>query len=136
MCVTDRVPPVISGCPSSFQQYSDQGLTYTHVSWTVPTATDNLDSVAVTLTTGSDPGSIFYESPVPYTIRYDARDNNNNLALPCIFSIVVSSTYHVYINLDVVPRDPVLFLVLGYEYDKSRPTKTTGVTTVNGRLKN
>jgi hypothetical protein len=94
LVTTDFVIPGIWGCPASFHQYSDRGLTYTRVNWTAPTATDNLDtSVTVSLTTGSAPGSIFYESLVPYTIRYDAQDSAGNAALPCIFTIIISGMF-------------------------------------------
>lgn len=83
----DTSSPVISGCPEDIVVTSSS--TFTQVTWTAPTATD--DSGEVTVETNYPNPSIFVSSNMPtITVTYTFSDPSGNTAV-CEFTISVSS---------------------------------------------
>jgi hypothetical protein len=83
--VTDGESPTWTGCPQNIAQPAEQGACGAAVSWTEPTASDNL---AVTRQTKThEPGAVF---PVGTTqVIYTAYDAQNNPAA-CSFTVKVT----------------------------------------------
>ena len=80
--------PVISGCPQDIAQAVPAAGQTTAVSWTPPTATDNVtpDNQIIMTQTHRHTGSQF---PVgTTTVTYVATDAAGNSAL-CIFNVVI-----------------------------------------------
>lgn len=82
--IFDNVPPVLSGCPGnlSVKATSVSGAV---VSWTAPTATDNVNG-AVTPLGSATPGSTFPIGVTPVT--YNATDGSGNTS-SCTFDVSV-----------------------------------------------
>ncbi|XP_070536967.1 hyalin-like [Ptychodera flava] len=83
--VEDNEPPVITNCPENITANTDQGLSTTNVTWTVPTATDNSGDVP-TINANHQSDSPF--SAGSTVVKYTATDTSGNKA-QCIFVIDV-----------------------------------------------
>ena len=95
--IRDVTPPIISGCPSSVNIFSDRGSNGTRFTWNIPSATDNVDqSVTPTQVAGPTSGSFLSELSSPYTVQYSAVDSSGNEAPLCTFTITVSRKFNIY----------------------------------------
>jgi hypothetical protein len=83
--LTDFQAPTISGCPADISSTTDSGKNYSTVTWTPPTATDNLGVEGII--NNFSPGDQFPVgvTTVIYT-AYDASFNNDS----CVFAVTVT----------------------------------------------
>ena len=80
----DSPPPVIMGCPESVMESVPLGLSSGVVTWTEPTATDNIGG-EVTVVKSHEPGDTF---PVGVTqVMYTFIDQAGNSAV-CAFFVI------------------------------------------------
>ncbi|BCW87580.1 hypothetical protein sos41_07100 [Alphaproteobacteria bacterium SO-S41] len=76
--VSDAEAPLLAGVPANITKATDAGLATAVVTWTAPTATDNVPGVTVAQTAGLAPGAAF---PIGVTtITYVATDVAGNTA--------------------------------------------------------
>jgi HYR domain/Secretion system C-terminal sorting domain/Fn3 associated/CotH kinase protein len=93
LCSPDVVPPSLSACPANIN-LTTTGTTAV-ATWTAPIVSDNCTagitpSVTSSPTTGLIRGSAF---PIgTTTVTYNAKDAANNNAVPCFFTVTVSTT--------------------------------------------
>ena len=85
---TDAFSPVISNCPSDLTVYVANGVSSSVVSWTEPTATDNLGAVRSFQT--SAPGATFGVGTT--TVTYTFEDTVPNQST-CSFDVSVVGEY-------------------------------------------
>ena len=84
----DATDPVITGCPADIARTVPAAGQTVAVTWTVPTATDNVTPVnQILMTQTHAPGSQFGVGSTE--VRYLFQDAAGNSAL-CIFNVVVS----------------------------------------------
>ena len=92
-CSPDVTPPTFVACPANIS-LTTTGTTAV-ATWTAPTVSDNCTtmitpSVISTPTAGLTSGSAF---PIgTTTVTYTAKDAANNNAIPCVFTVTVSSS--------------------------------------------
>ena len=86
---TDAESPVITDIPIEISQDTDPGQPNTRVTWTPPTATDNIGPV--TLTSNHEPGTLFNIGT--HIVVYTARDQGGNMATAS-FEIKVIGKFH------------------------------------------
>ena len=87
--VTDTIDPVIANCPTDITQTVAAGQTTATVTWTPPTATDNVTPVnQITTVATHAPGQQFPVGTTP--VSYIFRDLAGNEAT-CSFNVVVQS---------------------------------------------
>ena len=107
--VNDNEPPVISGIPANIVVPTDSGSSSAIVTWTLPTASDNVDGpIAPTQTAGPTPGSAF--SLGTTTVTYSATDSAGNTAT-LSFTVTVSDSEDPMIS--GVPSDISIPLPFG-----------------------
>ncbi|MCI4670623.1 MAG: HYR domain-containing protein, partial [Bacteroidia bacterium] len=83
----DTEAPVLVNCPANIAQNNDLGICGAAITWTAPTATDNLPGVSVAQTAGDPSGSTF---PVGNSqITYTATDAAGNTS-SCSFDIDIT----------------------------------------------
>ncbi len=85
-CATDTIKPVLVNCPSNIS-LTTTGTTAVPT-WIAPTATDNCASTPSVIGSASS-GTAF---PIGVTtVTYNATDAKSNTAIPCSFTVTVSS---------------------------------------------
>ncbi|XP_071819452.1 uncharacterized protein [Apostichopus japonicus] len=104
--VDDTTRPVISNCPTDIFRQIPNGAAGDFVSWSEPTATDNLDT-SLTIERSHVPGAFFIVGPT--LVSYTFTDDAGNSAL-CSFSVnifvsgvVVDNTAPVISDCPVSP---------------------------------
>ena len=84
---TDTTNPVIANCPNDITQTVAAGQTTTAVTWTPPTATDNVTPTDQIITVGTHtPGQQFPIGTTP--VSYIFTDQASNEAT-CSFNVIV-----------------------------------------------
>ncbi len=83
--VADAEIPTIANCPANINTNNDSGLASAVVSWTEPTASDNVG--VTSFTNNYDPGDTFNVGAT--VVHYVAADAEGN-ATTCSFNVVVS----------------------------------------------
>jgi hypothetical protein len=94
LTVIDNVPPVIANTPSNITVNTPPGSATATVSWTPPTATDNVGVTSFLLSLspgGSQPATLAsYAFPIGVTtLTYTALDAAGNAATPTSFTVTV-----------------------------------------------
>ena len=106
----DTVNPVFVNCPSDIVQTLPTGQTSTTVTWTEPTATDNVTPVGqIGIFATQRPGSTFAVGI--RTVTYIARDQAGNEAT-CTFNVIVQSELYFAFILLVRCLCKLVFLFL------------------------
>ena len=88
----DITPPTVTGCPANIVETIPVGQASTAVTWTPPTATDNVTppSQIIVIST-HNPGANFNVG-VSTTVMYIFRDEAGNENTQCYFTITVEGT--------------------------------------------
>ncbi|MCC5968379.1 MAG: HYR domain-containing protein [Pararhodobacter sp.] len=128
--VGDTEPPVLDGVPADIATETDPGLETAEVSWTPPTATDNVDGdITPVQTEGLAPGAAF---PVgETTVTYTATDTAGNMATAS-FTVTVGDTEPPV--LDGVPADIATETDPGLETAEVSWTPPTATDNVDGDI--
>ncbi|XP_045206201.2 sushi, von Willebrand factor type A, EGF and pentraxin domain-containing protein 1-like [Mercenaria mercenaria] len=89
VCI-DSEPPVFTDCNSEVTIKAERGLERAAVNWTVPSATDNVDSIPmITKISGPEPGDRIEGEA---TVKYQATDQAGNPSEICTIHITVEVT--------------------------------------------
>jgi hypothetical protein len=104
------LPPTFANCPANIS-LTTTGTTAV-ATWVAPTVTDNCTASVTPSVTSAPTAGLVSGSAFPIgitTVTYNAKDAANNSALPCIFTVTVTSgtpTSTLFIN-EVAPQGTV-----------------------------
>ena len=85
--VADTTPPVVSNCPDDIVREVPNGTIAVSISWTEPTATDN---VGILSFTPNVPSGQNFPADTSTLIFYTALDYSGNVDVSCFFTVTVA----------------------------------------------
>lgn len=124
LTVRDSTAPVLVGMPADITQTLVAPATSAVITWTPPTATDNMPGVTVSQIAGPAPGASFPLGTT--TITYRASDSGGN-AVDGSFTVTLTQIAQGTLTLNVETAEDGAFA-----FTSSAPGVTTTITTTGG----